>query len=140
MPAPAAEELLSNAFLEHLRLERRLSPRTIAAYKQDLADFMHWNQQHDHKPWSLITQNQVRGYAAERHRQGLGARTLQRRLAALRSLYRYLIRENKCTRNPAMGVRAPKVTRKLPATLTWTRWTGCCRCKAMSPWPLETGP
>ena len=117
MADPAAEELLSNGFLEHLRLERRLSPRTLAAYKQDLADFMHWNQQHRHTPWPKVTQNQIRGYAAERHRQGLSAKTLQRRLAALRSLYRYLLREQKCKQNPAMGVRAPKAGRKLPVTL-----------------------
>lgn len=68
-------------------------------------------------PWPIIKQSQIRNYAATRHRQGLSAKTLQRRLAALRSLYRYLMRENKCNHNPAMGVRAPKVKRKLPVIL-----------------------
>lgn len=117
MPVAAADDPLTIEFLDHLRLERRLSPRTLAAYRQDLADFMDWNRQHTDTPWPGIAQNQIRTYAAARHRQGLSPKTLQRRLAALRSLYRYLMRENKCKQNPAMGVRAPKVTRKLPVTL-----------------------
>lgn len=115
--ASAADDPLSLAFLKHLREERRLSPRTLAAYQQDLTDFLAWNQQQSATPWLAIKQNQIRHYAATRHRQGLSAKTLQRRLAALRSLYRYLIREQKCTQNPALGVRAPKVRRKLPVTL-----------------------
>ncbi len=118
MAKPTAEEdPLSLEFLNHLRQERRLSPRTLAAYKQDLSDFLTWNQQQASTPWPAIKQNQIRHYAASRHRQGLSAKTLQRRLAALRSLYRYLIREHKCKQNPALGVRAPKVRRKLPVTL-----------------------
>lgn len=117
MTEATADDPLSNEFLDHLRLERRLSPRTLAAYRQDLVDFMRWNQQQASTAWPSIRQSEIRNYAATRHRQGLSAKTLQRRLAALRSLYRYLIREKKCTQNPAMGVRAPKAGRKLPVTL-----------------------
>jgi len=103
-------------FLDHLIRERRLSPRTRDAYSRDLADFRDWLGE-ERPDWSRITSQQIRSYAAARHRQGLSPKSLQRRLAALRSLFRYLLREQQVTVNPADGVRAPKVRRKLPATL-----------------------
>jgi integrase/recombinase XerC len=59
----------------------------------------------------------VRSYVAWRHRGGASGKTLQRELSALRSLYRYLLREGVVSHNPALGVPAPKTARKLPATL-----------------------
>jgi integrase/recombinase XerC len=104
------------AFLHHLGQERRLSDRTLDAYARDLADFCDWLGE-EGPAWSRITPHQVRAYAAARHRQGLSPKSLQRRLAALRSLFRYLLREQQVDNNPADGIRAPKVRRKLPATL-----------------------
>jgi integrase/recombinase XerC len=105
-----------SAFLDHLAQERRLSLRTCDAYARDLADFCDWLGD-DQPDWSRINPQQVRGFAAARHRQGLSAKSLQRRLAALRSLFRYLLREQRVANNPADGIRAPKVKRKLPDTL-----------------------
>lgn len=105
-----------NAFLRHLGQERRLSPRTLDAYARDLADFCDWLGE-DAPDWKRISPHQVRAYAAARHRGGLSPKSLQRRLAALRSLFRYLLREGMVDNNPADGIRAPKVRRKLPTTL-----------------------
>jgi integrase/recombinase XerC len=52
-----------------------------------------------------------------RHRAGAGGKTIQRELSALRSLFRYLLREGDVGQSPAQGVRAPKSPRKLPGTL-----------------------
>jgi len=112
----ASEDALVGNFLRHLSLERRLSPRTVEAYGRDLKDMAAWLDQHQ-LGWRQLGQAQVRAWAAQRHRQGLSAKSLQRRLAALRAFYRYLKREGQVDGNPAMGVRAPKVERKLPATL-----------------------
>ncbi len=106
-----------NKFLAHLRDERRLSPFTIESYQRDLGKvitFCH-QQQIDH--WPVLTGHHVRALVAAQHRLGLGGRSLQRLLSALRSLCDYLIRQNIITHNPANGVRAPKSPRKLPATL-----------------------
>jgi len=108
---------LSTAFLGHLQFERRLSPRTIDSYSRDLTDFQHWLSDQGITNPLRVKQQQIRQYAATRHRQGLSPKSLQRRLATLRSLFRYLIRENKAASNPADGVRAPKVRRELPITL-----------------------
>ncbi len=112
----ASEDALLNGFLRHLALERRLSPHTVAAYGRDLRDMAAWLDQQQ-LDWRRLGQAQVRAWAAQRHRQGLSAKSLQRRLAALRAFYRYLKREGQVDGNPAMGVRAPKLERKLPATL-----------------------
>ena len=104
-------------FLKHLRIERRLSPRTLEAYRRDLDDFSKWAISQPIHAWSEVSDHIVRSYAATRHRQGLSARSVQRRLSALRSFYSYLLREDLSKHNPAQGVRAPKVRRKLPKTL-----------------------
>ncbi|HID44356.1 MAG TPA: tyrosine recombinase XerC [Chromatiaceae bacterium] len=117
MSAPTTSDPLVERFLQHLALERRLSPRTIDAYHRDLTDFRQWHDERSPLDWLKLHQATLRSYAAQRHRQGLSGKSLQRRLAALRSFYRFLNREELTRQNPAIGVRAPKVKRKLPKTL-----------------------
>ena len=104
-------------FLHHLGHERRLSPRTLESYGRDLRALLPWLEQQEIRDWKQLNQQQVRQYLAQRHRQGRSPKSLHRELSSLRSLYRYLMRENVAEANPALGVRAPKVRRKLPATL-----------------------
>lgn len=103
-------------FLDYLRYERRLSPRTLAAYQRDLDDFLGWLAGVKVKPRRVDAQH-VRAYAAQRHRAGLSGKSLQRHLASIRAWYRFLQREGQVGANPAVGVRAPKVARRLPHTL-----------------------
>ena len=105
------------AFLDYLHYERRLSPRTLAGYRHDLVEFLAWLREAGHDDWSRVKSQQVRNYAASRHRQGLSPKSLQRHLSAIRAWYRYLLREGRVSINPADGVRAPKVSRRLPHTL-----------------------
>lgn len=101
-------------YLAHLRDERRLSPRTIDGYRRDLADVADWSA---NKDWDDFVANDVRAYAASRHRAGLTPKSLQRRLSALRGLFGYLLREGAVENNPAQGIRAPKQRRTLPGVL-----------------------
>ncbi|MCG7925699.1 MAG: tyrosine recombinase XerC [Candidatus Thiodiazotropha taylori] len=105
------------SFLDHLTHERRLSPRTRESYARDLQAAASWLEQQQIVNWGHFTQQQVRHYIASRHRQGYSPKSLHRELSSLRSLYNYLLRENLVQANPALGVRAPKVRRKLPTTL-----------------------
>jgi len=105
------------AFLHHLAHERRLSPHTLSNYRRDLKHIREWIEQADRGPWERLRQESVRRYVAARHRGGVSGKTLQRELSSLRSFFRYLLREGIAVNNPAQGVRAPKVARKLPATL-----------------------
>jgi integrase/recombinase XerC len=112
--APNPAQAVVAEFIDHLADQRRLSPHTRKGYRRDLLDFIDWSEVAD---WRQVRHTDVRAYAAARHRQGLSAKTLQRRLASLRSLFRYLLREGRVEHNPAEGVRAPKVRRTLPATI-----------------------
>ena len=114
--APASSPALA-AFLDYLRYERRLSTRTLAAYRRDLGDFLGWLAEHDIDDPARVDSQHVRSYAANRHRRGLAPKSLQRHLSAIRAWFRYLLRENRVAANPADGVRAPKVERRLPHTL-----------------------
>ncbi|MEJ2534841.1 MAG: tyrosine recombinase XerC [Gammaproteobacteria bacterium] len=104
-------------FIEHLRHERGLSPRTAAAYERDLECFAVFAAEQGLQDPSRVGEHDVRALVARRHRQGLGGRSLQRLLSAIRSFYRWLLREGRAEHNPAMAVRAPRGERRLPATL-----------------------
>ena len=104
-------------FLVCLRDERGLSPRTVAAYRRDLELFSEELSQQGISGPGHVAEHDIRRFIARLHRQGLGARTIQRLLSATRSFYRWLMREGLANHNPAAQVRAPKAARKLPGTL-----------------------
>ncbi|MGD8909793.1 MAG: tyrosine recombinase XerC [Chromatiales bacterium] len=114
---PGSPSAWVERFLHHLAHERRLSARTVESYGRDLRTLLPWLEEQAIHDWRQLNQHQVRHYLAERHRMGRSPKSLHRELSSLRSLYRYLMRENAVDANPALGVRAPKVRRKLPATL-----------------------
>jgi len=104
-------------FLEHLRHERRLSPHTGSAYARDLASLLDYCAQNGIEAWTALDAQHVRSFAAREHRRGLSPRSVQRRLSAVRSLLRHLLREGELRQNAAVDVQAPKSRRRLPVTL-----------------------
>lgn len=105
------------AFLDYLHHERGLSPRTRTAYQRDLELFMQELERLEITDAQNVGEHQVRSLIARLHRQGLGSRSLQRLLSAIRSFYRWLMKEGLADHNPATPVKAPKSGKKLPATL-----------------------
>jgi len=105
------------AFIRYLATERRLSPRTRDAYAREVESLADFAQRTGLSTWDQVSAEHVRRFVAEGHQRGLAARSLQRRLSALRTFYRYLCREGVCRGNPASGVRAPRQGRPLPKTL-----------------------
>ncbi|HET6592979.1 MAG TPA: tyrosine recombinase XerC [Xanthomonadales bacterium] len=104
-------------FLVCLREERGLSPRTVASYRRDLERFSEELSNQGIGGPGRVAEHDIRRFIARLHRQGLGARSIQRLLSATRSFYRWLMREGLAGHNPAAQVRAPKAARKLPGTL-----------------------
>jgi integrase/recombinase XerC len=107
----------TESFFTHLRSERRLSPHTESSYRRDLAALERYCDRHDLADWPALDAQHVRIFAAHEHRDGLGPRSIQRRLSAVRSFARFLIREGVLTNNPAIEIRAPKAPKRLPHTL-----------------------
>ena len=104
-------------YLESLRTQKQYSPNTIDSYARDLS---RWVQLLDPKTINSLDQIQgfqVRNALMQLHRSGLGSRSLQRWLSAVRSWFQYCIRQGWCETNPAQGIRAPKADRPLPKTI-----------------------
>lgn len=120
-PPPAAFAAVEE-FLAHLAHERQLSPRTVRAYADDLAEFGTFLTGYYGTPewsWTGIDRLAVRSFMGDCvTRRGLAKRSVARKLAAVRSLFRYLHVEELVEANPARVVRSPKLDRTLPGFLT----------------------
>ncbi len=103
-------------FLQYLRYELNLSPRTVGCYGTDLRQWAEWATGGDVAALDAasVTGGDVRAWLASRSRQGDCAGTLRHKLQALRSLYRYLMRQGEVSQNPAAEVELAKLPRRLP--------------------------
>jgi integrase/recombinase XerC len=104
-------------FLSHLRVERHLSANTTESYLRDLTSLIEWMPAAGFADWHSLNGEALRGFLASEHRRGLGAKSLQRRLSACRSLFQWQLKHGDLKGNPAQGIRAPKAARKLPQVL-----------------------
>ncbi len=104
-------------FASHLKHERRMSAQTVSAYLADIGRLAAFCDARKIARFSEVDAVLVRTFAATDHARGLSARSIQRRLSALRTFYDFLVREGSSTRNPALDVRAPKQKKRLPTTL-----------------------
>ena len=109
-----AEPDYIDAFIKSLL---HLSGHTRKAYFRDLKNFHKYCDQHNVETWAEMDGRQLRGFVAQRHRQGLGGRSLQRNLSAIRAFYRFLIKIGVVSNNPAQGIVTPKTAKKLPKAL-----------------------
>lgn len=105
------------AYLQDLRVNRRLSPLTVEGYQRDLDRLFQMAEEQGESDPSALNHHVLRSMAARLHRQGLGGRSVARWLAGVRGWYRYLQKHQIISENPAEGIRPPKSPRKLPATL-----------------------
>ncbi len=108
------------AFLKYLRIERNASDLTVKSYADDLAHISEFFQE---QTGSLPEPRQIevailRSYVSYLHECGYARTTVARRLACLRSFFRYCNREGICETNPAKPLRTPRAGRKLPHFLT----------------------
>jgi len=103
-------------FLSHLAVERRMSAHTLDAYRRDLLALREWTLGQS-RDLLALTSDDLRGFVAGEHRRGLSPKSLQRRLSACRSFYRWLLKLGRIAASPADAIRAPKSVRKLPQVL-----------------------
>ena len=113
----SAERGWIDRFLSHLAHERRMSGHTVSAYRHDLLALAEFAAKRRLGAWAGIDNPAIRAFAAAEHGAGLSPRSIQRRLAAARTFFDFLMREGHCARNPALDVRAPKTKKRLPDTL-----------------------
>ena len=107
------------AFLRHLERERNASPHTIRAYGEDLAQFSLYLERElgrAARPGD-VDHLLVRGFLAELHQRGLKKASSARKLAGLRSFFRYLCREGRLASNPARALATPRLDKRIPSVL-----------------------
>ena len=108
-------------FIEHLRSERRSSPHTVRSYASDLEQFRVFLEDYDPKaagsPRTVGTMA-VRAFLASLHGRGVGRLSAARKLASIRSFFRFLRRARGWNDDPAGPVRSPRAPKRLPRVLT----------------------
>ncbi len=107
-------------FLQYLAVERNASDLTIKSYREDLGLLVeYFSKSHGSTPKpSTITTADLRGYLSGMHEAGYAKTTVSRRLASLRSFFRFGQREGWAQTNPAKPLRNPRKPRSLPHFLS----------------------
>jgi integrase/recombinase XerC len=107
------------AFLRHLERERNASRHTIRAYGEDLQQFSAYLKDvlgREPRPEDA-DHVLIRGFLADLHRRGLKKASSARKLAGLRTFFRFLCREGRLDRNPARALLSPRLEKRIPAPL-----------------------
>jgi len=107
-----------NKYINYLEAERNVSPYTVRNYTTDLLDFFSFLR--DKRVTSLqeVDKHILRDYLSRLMEQGLVKASIARKLSAMRSFYRYLLREGMVSINPVAATSSPKLDRRLPSFLT----------------------
>ena len=108
---------LLDDYLAFLTRERKKSAATLRAYAADLRGFAAWLGTED-IALPAVRRPQLRAYLVELEEQGLAATSVQRKLASLRGLFRWLQQQGHLDKDPAKLIRGPKAPKRVPRFLT----------------------
>jgi integrase/recombinase XerD len=107
----------ADAFLQHLKVERNLSPHTLEAYGRDLARFARFAVDRGRTSAGDVSALDVTDYLLALADAGLAPRSRARMLAALRGLVRFLLAERRIACDPTETTGSPRAARRLPGVL-----------------------
>jgi len=113
-------------YLEYLRAVKNSSPHTISNYGKDLGQFVAYLSPSGLEPPALsaVTHNIIREFVGHLHDHGLQKSSIARKLAALRSFFKYCLREGRLQENPARLVATPKLPKRIPSVLSAEEMNG----------------
>jgi tyrosine recombinase XerC len=102
-------------FLSYLEKERGFSNHTIKAYQTDLNRFILFlTQEENISNFKSVNIHTIRNYLGTEFDEGFSSKTVARRLASIKSLFKYLMRSEQISDNPAIHVKSPKISQTLP--------------------------
>ena len=107
-----------NRYINHLQAERNASAYTVRNYKTDLLDFFRFLLEKKVSSLEQVERQVLRDYLAHLVKRGIVKASIARKLSAIRSFYRYLVREKLIAANPIERISSPKLDKRLPAFLT----------------------
>jgi integrase/recombinase XerC len=113
-------------YLEYLQSVKNSSPHTILNYRKDLEQFLAYLSPPGVRPPALtgVTHGLIREFVAHLHDQGLEKSSIARKLAALRSFFKYCVREGHLKESPARLVPTPKLPKRIPSVLSAEEMNG----------------
>ena len=113
---PTSEQVLLERWLDHIWMEKGLGDQTLASYRSDLEQFALWLQQRS----ALLQADRivVLEWLSTLMQRGLSARSVARKMSALRGFYRWALQERLLAEDPTLLVARPKIGRPLPKSLT----------------------
>src|SRR5207245_803275 len=113
-------------YLEYLRSVRNSSPHTISNYGRDLDQFLAHLSPPGTQPPALhaVSHSMIREFVGHLHNHGLEKSSIARKLAALRSFFKYCVREGRLKENPARLVPTPKLPKRIPSVLSAEEMNG----------------
>ncbi|MHB8155892.1 MAG: site-specific tyrosine recombinase/integron integrase [Desulfocucumaceae bacterium] len=102
-------------FIKYLKTERNLADNTLEAYRRDVNQLFTFLK---HQEPGKVGRNDIRRYLGWLQQQGMDKRSLGRKLSAVKAYFKYALRESAVTVNPTLGLRSPKLDKKLPGFLS----------------------
>lgn len=108
-------DVYMKSFIAYLSIEKNFSEHTISAYKSDLVSFFIWNNKQNPEH---VTYNQLREYLHFIQKFNYKKTTVARKIASLRTFFKYLYKSQFIESNPAENISAPKKPKALPKFLT----------------------
>lgn len=109
-----ADTLLHN-FLDYIAHEKKFSKHTALSYQNDLQQFQGYLEREiNPADFTLVSYLNIRDWMAELIDSGLTARSVNRKISALKSFYKFLLRNNHISINPLQKIQGPKTPKKLP--------------------------
>lgn len=107
-----------NKYIAYLQAERNASPYTVRNYTDTLLEFFDFVRGKGIESLREVNKQTLRSYLSHLMEQGFAKSSIARRLSAIRSFYRYLLREEMVTVSPAATTASPRLDRRLPSFLT----------------------
>ncbi|MDD2217793.1 MAG: site-specific integrase, partial [Eubacteriales bacterium] len=101
-----------NEYLAHLKKEKKMTENTIEAYKRDMLHFVQFINSRGIDSVKDIGNAEIVGYVIELKNKNRSASTINRKLASLRSYFRYNLSKGRISTNPTEGIKTPKMQKK----------------------------
>lgn len=114
---PGADSLLVDQYLDHLRIERSLSPNTLAAYSKNLARYLDYLER-EGVALRDATDLTAAGFMVELAQRRISARSQAQYLSSVKQLHLFLVRERTTTKDPTQLLAGPKLAGRLPQILS----------------------
>lgn len=105
-------------YLDHVRIEKRLSPNTVQAYAHDLQLMIGYFRTHRISSFGAVKDTDILGFLVDLHKGGIESRSVARHLVSVRGLFHFLRREKLIDEDPTLQIEFPKKWHKLPEVMT----------------------